>query len=210
MGVDQTNLKKRIYCHRGYWGSVENQNSLEAFSKAINSGYGIETDIRDHLGSIAISHNPLSSPGLQIEELPTTLVPVALNLKSDGLLSIRNQHLREMLLVDGTFVFDGSIPEMLQFRKAGLRHALRLSEYESDLSWKSPCVWLDAFHSDWWIDGELLKRLSEQHLVVVVSPELHKREHRVAWEVVLSEMIDGNENVGICTDSPDEFLEYLQ
>ena len=210
MGVDLTNLRKRIYCHRGHWRSIENQNSLEAFLSASSHGYGIETDIRDHLGTIAISHDPITASGLQIEKIPSARVPIALNLKSDGLLSIGNSHLQELLLVQGSFVFDGSIPEMLRYRNAGLSHALRLSEYERDLSWNSPYVWLDAFHSDWWVEKDLLKKLSEEHFVVVVSPELHKREYRVAWEAVLSEMLNANENVGICTDNPDKFVEFAK
>lgn len=208
MGVDLTNLKKRIYCHRGYWTSVDNQNSLEAFVKAATHGFGIETDIRDHLKTIAISHDPITSTVLQIDTLPGVGVPIALNLKSDGLLSLGSPHLQDLLSVYGTFVFDGSIPEMLRYRNAGLSHALRMSEYERDLSWRSPFVWLDAFHSDWWIETDLLKELSEEHFVVVVSPELHKREYRFAWEAVLSEMLNTNENIGICTDNPDKFLEF--
>lgn len=210
MGVDLTNLKKRIYCHRGYWTSVDNQNSLEAFVKAATHGFGIETDIRDHLGTIAVSHDPIIASGFEIEKLPSAGVPIALNLKSDGLLSIGSSRLKEMLLADGTFVFDGSIPEMLRYRNAGLSHALRLSEYERELSWSSPFVWLDAFHSDWWIETDLLKKLSEEHFVVVVSPELHQRECRFAWEAVLSEMLNTNENIGICTDNPDKFLEFAK
>jgi glycerophosphoryl diester phosphodiesterase len=210
MGVDLTNLKQRIYCHRGYWTSIGKQNSLEAFILAATHGFGIETDIRDRLGTIAISHDPAIASGHEIEKLPRTGVPIALNIKSDGLLGIGSSRLQELLLTDGTFVFDGSIPEMLRYRNAGLSHALRLSEYERDLSWNSPFVWLDAFHSDWWIERDLLRKLSEEHFVVVVSPELHKREHRVAWEAVLKEMLNSNENIGICTDNPDEFLEFAK
>lgn len=210
MGVDLTNLRNRIYCHRGFWTSIDKQNSLEAFTLAATHGFGIETDIRDHLGTIAISHDPTNASCLAIEELPSSGVPIALNLKADGLLSIGSPRLQDLLLSDGTFVFDGSIPEMLRYKNVGLSHALRLSEYERDLSWNSPFVWLDAFHSDWWIEKDLLKRLSEEHFVVVVSPELHQREHRVAWDAVLSEILSANENVGICTDSPDKFLEFAK
>jgi hypothetical protein len=205
MGVDQTNLKKRIFCHRGFWTSKDEQNSLVAISRATTAGYGIETDIRDTLGSIALSHDPVRAPNLVIENLASAAVPIALNIKADGLLGLDNLHLREILSFSGSFVFDASVPEMLRYKRAELPHALRLSEYERDLPWKSEFVWLDAFDSDWWIEGEMLKRLSNDHFVIVVSPELHQREYAQVWNQVLDEMSSGNHNIAICTDFPDEF-----
>jgi len=210
MGVDQTNLKQRIYCHRGFWASKDEQNSSDALSRATTAGFGIETDIRDTLGSIAISHDPVRVPNLVIEDLASGTVPIALNIKADGLLSLKNLHLREILSFSGSFVFDASVPEMLRYKKAELPHALRLSEFERELPWKSEFVWLDAFNSDWWTEGETLKRLSNDHFVIVVSPELHQREYAQVWSHVLDEMLSGNQNIAICTDFPEEFYGMAQ
>ena len=37
----------RILAHRGFWNSKEERNSIVAFEKAFQNGFGIETDIRD-------------------------------------------------------------------------------------------------------------------------------------------------------------------
>lgn len=209
MGVDQTNLKQRIYCHRGFWTSKGDQNSLNAFLRATEVGYGIETDIRDSVGFIAVSHDPVQAPSLLIENLQNNAVPIALNIKSDGLLSLKNHHLQKILSFTGSFVFDASVPEILKYKEANLPHALRLSEYERDLPWKSPFVWLDSFSSDWWIQNDVLKKLTAEHFVVVVSPELHRRERARVWDEVATEISEGNPNLAICTDHPDEFFRLV-
>ena len=54
----------KILAHRGFWADEEEKNTLSAFGKAFDSGFGIETDIRDRNGELVISHNPpdTSSP----------------------------------------------------------------------------------------------------------------------------------------------------
>lgn len=202
-------LKSRIYCHRGYWASAAEQNTVEALADAAGRGFGIETDVRDHEGTIVVSHDPVRSSCLDLEELLKTPTPVALNVKSDGLLTIGHDALKGVLKTQGSFVFDGSIPEMLRYRQHDLPHALRLSEYESDIAWESQYVWLDSFQSDWWIESETLKRLTEKYFVVVVSPELHGRSSHNVWDIVAAELMNGNPNLGICTDFPERFVGML-
>jgi len=210
MGLDMELFKSRIYCHRGLWTSVEQQNTAEALESAIKFGFGIETDIRDHQGSIVISHDPARAACIDLAILSKTTSPIALNIKADGLLNISDDAIAQILQIEGSFVFDGSIPEMLKYRERNMPHALRLSEYEKDIAWVTKYLWLDAFQSDWWVTDETLNRLTEKHFVVVVSPELHGRSRSKVWEKVAGELVDGNSNLGICTDFPDQFLEMLK
>ena len=203
-------LKSRIYCHRGYWASAVEQNTAQALADAAGRGFGIETDIRDHLGSIVVSHDPVRNTYFGLEKLPKASTPVALNVKSDGLLSLGHSAIKDVLQTQGSFVFDGSIPEMIRYRERNLPHALRLSEYESYTAWESQYVWLDSFHSDWWIENETLKRLTEKYFVVVVSHELNCRSSHKVWDMVAAELMNGNTNLGICTDFPEHFVGTLE
>lgn len=210
MGLDDKTLRKRIYCHRGIWECKENQNTTSAIAAAVDRGMAVETDIRDLNGELVISHDAPSSPNNDVLDLLKLNATTALNIKSDGLLKLDFPSVQRLLKGVNSFAFDGSIPEMLNFRKANLPHALRISEYEQELSWETPYIWLDAFISDWWIEGELLNKFSEKHFVVVVSPELHGRQHLKVWDKVIEQISDGNHNLGVCTDLPDEFLRAFQ
>ena len=210
MGVNLGELKSKIYCHRGYWESKDQQNSLHAFAKAAANGFGVETDIRDFQGSIVIAHDSASNSSLSIEELPKAPTPIALNLKAEGLLELNRKALEELLTVKGTFVFDGSIPEMLKYKEWGFSHALRLSEHEREIPWKPEFIWLDSFHSDWWIEIDILRKFSEKHFVIVVSPELHNRQYAQVWDLLREEINGGNLNLGVCTDYPSQFLDLFE
>ncbi|CAN2170865.1 hypothetical protein MCEMRE182_00046 [Candidatus Nanopelagicaceae bacterium] len=210
MGFDEETLRKRIYCHRGFWRSQEDQNSLNSLRAAASSGFGIETDVRDSRTNLVIAHDAFSESKVELSALYGLNVPIALNIKSDGLLRRDLGGISESLSAPGSFAFDGSIPEMLQYKKAGLPHALRVSEYEPELSWKCKYIWLDAFESDWWVEKEILPRLSENHFVIIVSPELHSRNHEKVWSIAAKEIFALNPNVAICTDKPIEFFGILQ
>ena len=45
------------------------QNKLVAFKRAINSGFGIETDIRDFNGKLVISHSLPDTNSIKLSEL---------------------------------------------------------------------------------------------------------------------------------------------
>ncbi len=53
-----------IICHRGFWLSKEEQNTLVAFKRAFDAGLGVELDVRDCVGSLVVSHDP---PGGEYE-----------------------------------------------------------------------------------------------------------------------------------------------
>lgn len=209
MSMGKGELRRRIYCHRGHWTTKAEQNSLKALRNAAVNGFGIETDMRDSVNKLVISHDAFSSTSLELSEIKGVETPVALNIKCDGLLQKGHDEIIQLVQQPGSFVFDGSIPEMLQYRRTGVNHALRLSEYEKELSWQTNYIWLDAFEYDWWLEDSTLQRLSEEHFVVVVSPELHSREYLNVWDVVAEEILSSNPNVAICTDMPAEFLGML-
>jgi hypothetical protein len=199
-------INKQIYAHRGLWAESV-QNSMESIKAAARIGFSIETDLRDVGNSVVISHDPApTAPLIFFSDLLSVDTKFALNIKSDGLISllpdIRNVGF-------DYFFFDGSIPELYKYRSAGFQTALRLSEFERELPWNTGVIWLDAFRTDWWIDTSLLQKYSEVCEVVVVSPELHGRDKSRVWDLVLEEMRTGNTNVSICTDFPEKFEANL-
>lgn len=210
MNMGDNHIRQRIYCHRGQWSVKTEQNSFKALRDASDNGFGLETDVRDSHEKLVISHDAFLPPLLNLSEIASLNSPIALNVKSDGLLRHGRELISKIIEAPRSFVFDGSIPEMLQYKRIGANHALRLSEYETELPWLSGFIWLDAFESDWWLRSDILQQLSEKQFVVVVSPELHSREYRGVWDAVTSEISKGNPNVGICTDKPIDFLRMVQ
>ena len=115
----------------------------------MEEGFGIETDIRDFRRQVVVSHDPtLSEPVLTLRELTMETqkfdTVVALNVKSDGLLNLA---LREQI-TGREFFFDMSVPEQIQYERAGLTVATRISELEKSDSLAQGPIWLDCFNSD--------------------------------------------------------------
>jgi hypothetical protein len=201
-------ISKRIYAHRGCWSANVLQNSEASFEIARKSGFSVETDVRQLEGRAVISHDPPNSPiTLELADLADFATTFAINLKEDGLQRHIND-LRTWVVNTDSFVFDGSIPEMYRFRMLGIPHALRLSEFEKELPWKSQAIWLDSFTEDWWISDDSMYHLIEDSKVIVVSPELHGRDPRFVWDYLAKKQSDGNTNFSICTDRPSEFLAW--
>lgn len=80
-----------IIAHRGWWRTKEEQNTLVAFERAFDAGFGVELDVRDANGSLIVSHDPPIPPcevlGFTyvltiLGDRPNTL---AVNVKSCGL-----------------------------------------------------------------------------------------------------------------------------
>ena len=201
--------KPLIYAHRGFWDSPDQQNSLLAFQAAQLSGFGIETDVRSKNLSLVISHDPHSSEdSLELDEIELSDTPLALNIKEDGLL-IQYDKFFQKYPNPHSFLFDGSIPEMLKMKKKSLPHALRLSEYETDLPWETRFIWMDGFHSDWWIPSDRVLKLLEKHFIIFVSPELHGRTNKNSWDYFLELHAMGIGEFGICTDHPDKLTKLF-
>jgi glycerophosphoryl diester phosphodiesterase len=202
---------RTILAHRGLWSPSIRQNSIEAISKASGSNFGIETDLRFEEHQIVISHDPVDSREMvpRLSDVLAYRSTIAFNIKEDGLWA--QESLKEYCLSTHSFFFDGSVPEMLKIQHAGYPHALRMSEYETELPWKSEYLWLDSFEHDWWIGKDSIPKILDTEIFVyIVSPELHGREYEPAWNALCSYWAEGRKNVGICTDYPIELVQYYE
>ncbi len=203
--------KQRIFAHRGLWGSAHLGNSVEALQRALSLGFSLETDVRDHMGKVVISHDPVPEghTPLSFDQLIGLSEKsdgyLALNVKADGLLGfLPNANQKH-------FFFDMSSPETLRYSRSEHLIALRLSDLEPELTPRhvaADWLWLDAFEDDWYMELDLTT-LAEFKGVVLVSPELHRRPHAKAWDFVVSNWRQVP-NLCICTDFPEEFLRELR
>lgn len=198
-----------IYAHRGIWGRPSEQNSYSAIAESNSKNFGAEIDVRSLDGEIILSHDPVMNDSYcKLHELSKLQLPLAINLKEDGLLQLiqKSSILNNSL---NSFIFDGSIPQMLLARRLGLRHALRISEYEKVVGWHSDFIWLDSFESDWWLGDESILDFLKSNKVIVVSSELHNRKSEDMWKYLRNTSRELNFNFGICTDKPDEFKDFI-
>ena len=196
-------MKKWILAHRGEWDQEVPANSAASLRDAILHGFGIETDIRDQNSEIVISHDPCTEKKYErFEQFLTQESRIAINIKSDGLVPML-EPMRNLITSSKSFVFDCSFPELLKFKRAGIPHAIRISEFERELYWEPNYIWLDAFESDWWLEDAATLRMIEKIPTVIVSPELHKRDFSKVWNKVLMLRSSGLE-ISVCTDFPNE------
>lgn len=206
-----------ILAHRGYWNDNIERNSPRAIRSALEHGYGFESDVRDYKEKMVISHNIATVSSQDAEEVFQWLEEFddqycfAINIKSDGLKDIIKEYL-ETYHIHNYFLFDMSVPQMVEFRECGFRFFTRQSEVEPE-----PCmyedasgVWIDGFWSVDWITKEMLqKHLNNGKTVCLVSPDLHRKiDYRDFWEKLKSYKLN-TENLMLCTDYPDEAKEYF-
>jgi len=202
-------MEPLIYAHRGVWTSPDQQNSPSSIETAHKLGFGIETDFRSHNNQLVVSHDPyIDKEILDLDEFNFQDIPVAMNLKEDGL-SGQYRDFLEINQNQFSFVFDGSIPEMAKIRDTGLPHALRLSEYEKELPWETSFIWVDAFMGEWWLGSQEIVDLQQEHFLVFVSPELHGRNFETAWQYFRRITHENSKKFGICTDFPIQLKEFL-
>jgi glycerophosphoryl diester phosphodiesterase len=201
----------KIIAHRGIWDDRESQNTITSFKRALDLGFGLEFDVRDSLGHLVISHDPVvKTESLLFEDVVELFskyeAPIAINIKSDGLLP-RLLPTLENIDKKRYFVFDMSIPETFKYLNSGLPTFMRISEFEehSPLHDKSTGVWLDAFQGDWWIEESQV--FQDFKALCVVSPELHGRDEETGWRF-LRKLTPVND-LSICTDYPEKALEYF-
>lgn len=191
-----------IYAHRGFWLSKEEQNSKAAIDRAKNLGFGVELDFRSRGGELVISHDPVLSDNFVLaSEVEFENIPIACNIKEDGLADLLSEFVIDSRN-SNSFLFDGSVPEMLKIREKGIPHAMRVSELEQVLLWKSEFVWVDSFYSDWWLDSDFVMSIEEKSFLIFVSPELHGRNYFQSWRYL--KMLHEVHGLcfGICTDYP--------
>jgi len=195
----------KIMAHRGFWTTENEKNSATAFTRALSHGFGIETDVRDVQGEIAISHDPFKSDGLSFLNFFNLVrdqdITLAMNVKADGLANsfaefLKNDHKAQFVF------FDMSGPEHFKYIKNNLAVLNRISEYETVFKFPDSGhgVWLDAFESEHsqflWL-GEKRNNPGETY---IVSPEIHGRNPKTFWEQIRS--LGDTSQLTLCTDLP--------
>lgn len=202
----------KIIAHRGLWDDKESQNTMTAFKRALDLGFGLEFDVRDSFGQLVISHDPTMNPGnLNFEDVVDVFsdyeAPIAINIKSDGLLP-RLLSALEGIEKKNYFVFDMSIPESLKYLNAGVPTFMRISEFEqnSPLHENSAGIWLDAFQSDWWVNE--CQVFQDLKAICVVSSELHGRDEETGWGFLRE--LETTKGLILCTDHPMRAAEYFK
>jgi hypothetical protein len=181
----------KILSHRGYWQCPEEKNR-----------------------ELVLSHDMATGGEVTFEELLQLMngrnLPLALNIKADGLaaemLKLLNQY-------DHTnyFTFDMSIPEMVKQTNMQIKVYAPLSDVNQTSFFleKSSGVWLDGFYSIWY-DNLVIEKLISQNLeVCIVSEELHGRPYEGQWNDIRSNKYLGSSKLLICTDKPEEAVEYF-
>ena len=197
-----------IIAHRGFWLDVSEQNTEAAFRKALEHGFGIETDLRDHNQNVVISHDMPTEDSMTFDKFLMLCVTnhdpiLALNIKADGLQSalmkkeIKNEH----------FFFDMSVPDMLGYKKCDLIYFSRYSNIECSPSLYDECagIWQDNFADEKLDETALLRFLQDGKKVVLVSPELHKKNEELYWMSLKDFLLsypEFNSRVSLCTDFP--------
>lgn len=208
--------KLNIIAHRGYWLESSEKNTSIAFSRALENGFGIETDFRDLDGQLVVSHDIPSAGVMKASKFANLYrahpvsAPIALNIKSDGLHSLIND-LRLDAEFKSSFVFDMAIPDMRTYLNNHTPTFTRLSEYEQQPAFFDSCigVWLDALETEWYNAETIIALLDQNKQVAIVSPELHGRSHTPLWDLIKSNDFHHNNLISICTDFPMLAKEYF-
>ena len=208
----------QILAHRGYWNSNIPSNSPLALRTALEKGYGFESDVRDYMGRMVISHNIADASCQDAEEVFKLLSEYgdmycfAINIKADGLKGILRGYF-EKYNIKNYFLFDMSVPQMVEFAEMGLRFFTRRSEYETEpvMYEHAAGVWIDGFKRIDWITEELLQKyISDGKEVCLVSPDLHgKIDYKLFWNKLRGWNIDFSKAL-LCTDHPDEAREFFK
>jgi len=205
----------KIIAHRGMWSKPQEKNTLAAFKRALEDGFGIEADFRDHDGRLVISHDLPDKNSLDAEiffdlcnQYPH-VDPHAINVKSDGLQALLASYLWGWTSKQ-YFIFDMSIPDALGYLRSQLNVFTRISEYEvyQDFGGKTKGVWVDGFQGEWHSPELLQSYLDAGQSLAIVSPEIHGRNHQSSWNMIKS--IDNPDfSLMLCTDLPLEARKYF-
>jgi hypothetical protein len=208
----------KILSHRGYWKTVQEQNTEYAFRQSFELGYGVETDVRDFDGKLVVNHDLPTSQSMlaesffQLMSSVNLALPLAINIKADGLQEVLKSAIKRYQIRD-YFLFDMSVPDAVVSIKNGLRVFTRQSDLEKHPAFydQADGVWIDAFYSDKWIDENIIKsHLSANKAVCLVSPEIHKRPHLEIWNKLKVDQLFRDKNILLCTDLPDDAAAFFQ
>jgi hypothetical protein len=203
--------------HRGYWHAPQEKNTELAFARSFGLGFGTETDVRDLDGQLVISHDPPRAGALPLGRFLDLYmrhghdVPLALNVKSDGIESLLGDELGRRGITN-YFVFDMSVPDTLRYLRRGMSFYTRQSEHEPTPALYQACsgVWMDAFAGEWYGAGDIAGHLAAGKSVCLVSPELHGRDPVGLWRQIGAWLGSGaigaggdHDRIMLCTDHPE-------
>jgi len=207
-----------ILAHRGCWLQASEQNTLTAFEMAFRSGFGIELDVRDELGSLIVSHDISGGTSCHLSDVIALYLDlcscstIAVNIKSDGLASMIKD-LFKSYGVRQYFVFDMSIPDTMAYLSdPDIPTYIRRSELEDypKLTKQADGIWVDELTTTWLRRNSILHMISDGVPVALVSPELHHRTHVGLWEILKDVCSDTTADVlKLCTDFPFEAHDYF-
>ena len=202
----------KILSHRGYWTKPSEKNSIPAFVRSLECGFGLETDVRDCAGTIVVSHDMPMGGEVEFDQFlklfHNTDRPLALNIKADGLAA----HLKNAMSANGIkdwFVFDMSVPDMRTYLNERMPVFARVSEVERDPPWIDEVVgvWFDRFHGGGYDVDRIAEYLRGGRRVCAVSPELHGRPHQDIWRALKS--LSDETGFMICTDYPEQARRFF-
>lgn len=204
----------QIIAHRGFWKTAEEKNSLTALRRAIECGFGFETDFRDYGGRLLISHNPPVGDELSADELFRIYIEsgsketLALNIKADGLQDMMLELLKKYG-IENYFLFDMSVCDIIPYIERNMKIASRSSEFEPYLPFYKDCevVWIDYFDGRTNIIEELCKYIADGKKPCIVSPELHQLPYEPMWHMLKE---NGFMDIMLCTDVPDKAEQYFK
>ena len=208
-----------ILAHRGQWSSHEDQNSLSALTRALESGFGVETDIRASDDDLIIQHDAFpNKTKLKLKDFFDKYNTIkskgtlALNIKSDGIYG-ELQKLLKLYYINNYFVFDMSIPELIQYKKLQLNVFYRKSMIEDCCAVESKfhSVWLDMNLNDKKFQhtlDSLYKLMNLHEKTIIVSPELHGLSTRQELFSIVKKVSDKG-RLGVCTDHPEELNRLI-
>jgi len=206
-----------IISHRGYWKSIDEKNTREAFVRSFSMGFGTETDIRDLNGKLVVSHDVPSKEVMFFDDFcelyslinPTLLI--ALNIKSDGLQELISEKLKQYQ-VKNYFLFDMSTPDLIQTRNKKLNFYTRQSELEVSpiLYHEANGIWMDEFTIEWIKEEIIEEHINNGKKVCIVSSELHQRDYFSQWAICkkIDQRIKSDDLI-LCTDFPEKAKEFM-
>jgi len=206
----------QIISHRGYWKNTEEKNSATAFDRSFSLDFGTETDFRDYLEDIVISHDIANSTSIlaskfcEIFNQYNPKLPLALNIKSDGLQTKLKAILKRYSIAN-YFVFDMSIPDTIGYIDNGIPFYSRQSEYEPQPAFYESCagIWLDAFIGRWYDTNLIKQHLNNGKQVAIVSFDLHKRDHLPLWQYLKENELHTIDEIILCTDIPEDAITFF-
>ena len=207
-----------ILAHRGWWLDPSEKNSPLALERALEAGFGIETDFRDLDGRVVISHDPARlDDDLRDAEWVFRLSGrfggagrIAMNIKADGLQDALLEALSvSKLPKDQAYAFDMAVPDALGYLALEMQAYTRISEYELTPSFldRAVGVWVDNFTGEFPQVAHAVELMKFGKRVAIVSPELHRRNHEALWEEIAAARLHENPLFELCTDLPQLALE---